>query len=163
MTRISYLIGLVVSVIVLALGILFLCAAISVPERWPLALVLLVAGAIGAGANAYLYRRYTSLQPGNLSVGITELAHQNNGEVGLSQAMSVLGVPADAATAAFEELVSKGQCHRELRQGQVIYVFPALQEHKMVRRCMYCGSTFPVKTPLQKCPNCGGTLELVKV
>jgi hypothetical protein len=42
------------------------------------------------------------------------------------------------------------------------YAFPGLEETKVVRRCAYCGNEFSVKTPLHKCPNCGGDLELVR-
>jgi hypothetical protein len=161
--RILYLGVFLASALVLALGILFLCAAITVAERLPLALVLLVVGAIGAGWSAFAYRRWASLQPAALAARITSLAAVDDGEVALAQVMSEFGASAAVATTAFEELAQKGQCRRELRGDRVVYVFPGLKEHKMVRRCTYCGSTFPVKRPLQKCPNCGGSLELVAV
>ncbi len=161
MNRIAYLAVFIASAVVLALGVLFLCAAISVPERTPLAIILLALGAIGAGWSGFAYRRWSSLQPSALAVRITSLAAENNGELALSQVMSGLGANEAAATAALGELVQKGQCRREARADQVVYVFPGLQEHKMVRKCAFCGSTFPVKQALQKCPNCGGALELV--
>ncbi len=161
MNRIAYLIVFIASALLLGLGVLFLCAAVTVPERMWLAIVLLVLGAIGAGWSAYGYRRWASVQPGELAARVTDLAAQNNGELALSQVMSAYGIPASAATAAMDELVNKGQCRREARADQVIYVFPGLKERKVVRKCAYCGSTFPVKQTLQKCPNCGGNLELV--
>ncbi len=161
MNRGLALVVFIVSILVLALGLLFFCAASVVPGRLPLALILLVIGVIGAGASAWFYWRRTNLQPDALAVRITQLAAENNGEITLAQAMSALGASAADVTPAFEELSQKNQCRRELRNDEVLYVFPGLKEHKVVRRCVYCGSTFPVKQPLQKCPNCGGNLELI--
>jgi Zn finger protein HypA/HybF involved in hydrogenase expression len=50
----------------------------------------------------------------------------------------------------------------ENREGREAYVFPELKETKVVCRCAYCGNEFSVKTPLHKCPNCSGDLELVR-
>ena len=163
MNRFIYAGVFIASALALAVGILFLCAAISIPERWFLAIVLLILGAGGAGWSAFAYRRWASVQPGELAARITDLAAENDGELALSQIMSAFDVPASVATAALDELAQKGQCHREARGEQTLYVFPGLKEHKVVRKCVYCGSTFPVKQALQKCPNCGGNLELVKV
>ncbi len=163
MNRTIAIVAFIGSILVLALGLLFLCAASVVPGRLPLAIVLLVIGAVGAGASALFYWRWTNLRPGALAVRITQLAAENNGEVTLAQAMSALGISETAATPAFQALIDKGQCQRERRGEEVLYIFPGLKEHKVVRRCVYCGSTFPVKEPLQKCPNCGGNLELVTV
>ncbi len=162
MNRLIYLGVFIVSVLVLAMGVLFLCAAMTVPERLLLALVLLALGAMGAAWSAFSYRRWLMAQPAELSARVTELAAQNDGELAVSQIMSAFGVQAMAATAALEDLSQRGQCHRESRGDQYVYVFPGLKEHKVVRKCAFCGSTFPVKQSLQKCPNCGGNLELVK-
>jgi rRNA maturation endonuclease Nob1 len=76
--------------------------------------------------------------------------------------MSAFDVTASAAQAGLEILMQNGACQRETRGEQEIFTFPGLQEHKVERRCPFCGSAFPVKQSLQKCPNCGGNLELVK-
>ncbi len=161
MSRIVYLAVFVASALVLAVGVLFLCAAITIPERAPLALVLLALGAVGVGWSAFAYRRWSSVQPAALAVQVASLAADHDGELAVSQVMSAFGVTESDATAALAELVQKGQCRREARADQVVYIFPGLKEHKMVRKCAFCGSTFPVKQALQKCPNCGGALELV--
>ncbi|MBI5305887.1 MAG: hypothetical protein HY868_27410 [Chloroflexi bacterium] len=162
MNRVIYFGVFAVSVLVLAFGVLFLCAAMAVPERMWLALVLLALGLGGAGWSAWAYRKWASVQPAALSASITDLAAQNDGELALAQVMSAFDVPASAAQAALDELMSKGQCRREPRGERTVFVFPGLKEHKMVRKCAYCGSTFPVKQSLQKCSNCGGKLELVR-
>ncbi|MBU0495200.1 MAG: TFIIB-type zinc ribbon-containing protein [Chloroflexi bacterium] len=162
MNRTVYLGVFVGSVLALALGALFLCAAITMPERWLLAILLLAVGAVGAGWSAYAYRKWLNVQPAALAARITDLAAAHDGEVAVSQVMSALDVPASVAQAALDELDHKGQCHRERRGDQVYYVFPAFQEHKVTRKCPYCGSTFPVKQAMHTCPNCGGNLELIK-
>ncbi len=162
MNRIVYFAVFVVSCFVLGLAMLFLCAAVSAPERWPLAIVLLVVGAAGTGWSGLSYSRWLGRQPGALAARITDLAEQNSGEISLAQVMSALNVPAAVATAAMDDLQQKGQCHMEPRGEKTLYVFPGLKERKMVRKCVSCGSTFPVRDPLQKCPNCGGNLEVVE-
>ena len=162
MNRMVYLAVFIGSALVLALGLLFVCAALTVPERWLLAIPLLIVGVVGAGWSAYAYRKWANVQPAALAMRITDLAAAHDGEIAVSQAMSALDAPAAAVQAAFDELDHQGQCHREQRGDQVFYVFPAFKEHKMVRKCPYCGSTFPVRQAVQKCPNCGGNVELVQ-
>ena len=48
MKRITYLSSFVASTVALILGLLFACAAIAVPARWPLAMVLLGIGVVEA-------------------------------------------------------------------------------------------------------------------
>lgn len=127
-----------------------------------LAFILLGLGVIGAGWSAFSYRQWSNVQPAALAARITDLAAKNDGELALSQIMSSLDVPASVAQAGIDELMAKGQCQREARGQQIFFIFPGLKEQKVVRKCTYCGNTYPVKQSLQKCPNCGGTLELVK-
>ncbi len=162
MNRWVYLGVFIGAALILGLGVLFLCAASIEPTRLPLALVLLALGAGGAAWSAWAYRKWASAQPAALAARITDLAAANDGETSLAQVMSACDVPASAAQAALAELLAKGQCRREPRGEQIFFIFPGLKEQKVVRRCAFCGSQFPVKQALQKCPNCGGQLELVK-
>ena len=162
MNKLAYLIIFILFSAVLGTGVLFLVASMVVPERVVVAAALLVVGTIGAGATAYFYSRWYAHQPAILADRITDLAAQNDGEIAVSQVVSALNITVVAAQAGMEDLVQKGQAHAETRSGQIVYIFPGLKERMMRRRCVYCGSTFPVKQPLQKCPNCGGNLELVK-
>jgi hypothetical protein len=162
MNRLLYLVVFVVSALLLALGLLFLCASSVSAGRAPLAIVLLILGAGGAAWSAFAYRHWAARQPGTLASRITELASQNHGEIAVAQVMAALNLPRDAVAAGLDRLVSDGQCHPEAREGGTVYIFPTLQQHKVVRKCAYCGNTFPVKEPLEKCPNCGGKLEMVK-
>src|SRR5512140_2872010 len=118
MNRFIYLGVFIISVLVLGAGVLFLCAAISLPERWPLALVLLGLGAAGAGWSAYAYRRWSGLQPAALAARVTNLAAENKGELGVAQIMSTLGIPAALATETLDTLVQQGQARREARDAQ---------------------------------------------
>jgi len=74
----------------------------------------------------------------------------------------LLGMDRSAALEALALLEGRGQCYPEPREGREFYVFPGLEETKVVRRCAYCGNEFSVKTPLHKCPDCGGELELAR-
>jgi rubrerythrin len=80
----------------------------------------------------------------------------------VAQVVSGLDVPENAARAALARLEAQGLTHPERRDERTVYVFPGLQESKVVRRCTYCGNEYSVREPLHKCPNCGGTLEIVK-
>ena len=74
MNRSAALIGLGVSAIILAGGLLFLCAATRQPSRLLLAVILLVVGAGLAVFSALTLRRLRELDPENLSDRITALA-----------------------------------------------------------------------------------------
>jgi hypothetical protein len=154
---------LAISVVLLAVGLLFLCAASRQPTRLFLAIALLVIGGGLAAWSGLALRRLRELDPEHLSDRITALAGAGGqAEVTLSQAVADLNVPDEALLEALALLESQGQCYRDNREGREVYVFPGLKETKMVRRCAYCGNEFSVKTPLHKCPNCGGDLELVR-
>jgi Zn finger protein HypA/HybF involved in hydrogenase expression len=161
MKRSAAVLVLVISIVPLAGGLLFLCAAARQPTRLFLALALLVLGGGLAAWSGRTLRRLRELDPEHLSDRITVLARAGgHAEVTLSQVVGELRIPDEAALEALASLQGKGQCYREHREGREFYVFPGLKETKVARRCVHCGSEFSVKTPLQKCPNCGGSLEL---
>jgi hypothetical protein len=151
-----------VGVLFLAGGLIFLCAAVQNPARWPIALALLVIGGGLAAWAGLRWRRARELSPNVLDDRITTLADRYDAEITLAQVVSDLNVPDDAARTALARLESNGLCHQEQREGKTVYVFPGLKESKVVRRCVYCGNEYSVREPLHKCPNCGGNLEIVK-
>ena len=161
MNRTAAIVVLLISAVFLAVGLLFLCAASRQPTRLFLAIALLVIGGGLAAWGGLTLRRLRELYPEHLSDRVTALARAGgNADVTLSQTVAELGVPDEAAFEALALLESRGQCYREVRDGREFYIFPGLQESKVARRCVHCGSEFSVKTALYKCPNCGGDLEL---
>jgi hypothetical protein len=146
----------------LAGGLIFLIAAVANPGRFPVALALLVVGGGLAAWAGLRWRRARALDPTLLADRITALADTHDAEITAAEVVSDLNVPLEAARAALARLESQGLCHTEPRDGRTVYLFPGLKDSRVVRRCAYCGNTYPVREPLHKCPNCGGTLELVK-
>lgn len=157
-TVIAFLVGAVL----MAGGLIFLCAATEQSTRLPIALALLVIGGGLAGWAGFRWRRDRALSPAVLDDRIISLADEHEAEITVAQVVSGLGVPDEAARAALARLQANGLCHQERREGRTYYVFPGLEESKVVRRCAYCGNEYSVREPLHKCPNCGGTLEIVK-
>jgi hypothetical protein len=149
-------------VILLAVGLVFLIAAIQKPTRLLVALALFVPGAGLAAWVGIRWRRARQLSPSVLDGRIIELAAANDGEITQAQIMSTLDVPDAASRAALARLEAEGQCRQEKRKEKTVFVFAGLKESKVFRRCAYCGSNYSVREPLHKCPNCGGDLEIVK-
>jgi DNA-directed RNA polymerase subunit RPC12/RpoP len=162
MNRTVAVVVIVISVVLLAAGLLFLCAATRQPSRLLLAGALIVVGAGLAVWSGTTLRRLRDLDPENLSDRITQLARGGDAEVTLSQVVSELGVPDEAAVAALNLLERRGQAYRERRTEREFYIFPGLKPSKVARKCPYCGGEFSVKTPVYRCPHCGGDLRLVK-
>ncbi len=163
MKRTILIAAFVIAVVLLAVGLLFLCAATREPGRLPLSVILIVIGGGVAAWSALTWRRDQQLEPERLADSIIDLVRARGGaEVSLAQIVAELNVPTDAAQRALGVLEGRGECRRERGPDKDLYVFPGLMEVKVVRRCAYCGSEFSVKKPLHKCPNCGGELELVK-
>ena len=162
MKRTGVVVGLILAAGLLAVGLLFLCAASQQPTRLVLGLALLGLGGGLAAWSGLSLRRMRELDPEHLSDRITGLARAGQAEVSLSQVVAELGVPDEAAQAALDLLESRDQCYRERREGRELYVFPGLKESKVARRCPYCGNEFSVKTSVYKCPHCGGDLKLVR-
>ena len=158
MTLAAFLLGAVL----ITGGLIFLCAAVESSSRLPIALALLVIGGGLAAWAGFRWRKARSLSPAVLDDRIIALADQHDAEITLAQAVSSLGVPDEAARAALARLEANGLCRQEKREGRTFYLFPGLRERKVVRRCAYCGNEYSVREPLHKCPNCGGTLEIVK-
>ena len=146
--------------IVLAGGLIFLCAATQDAARIPIAIALLLVGGGLAGWDGVRWRRARRLAPDMLDQRITDLASASEAEVTLSQLVSALDVPEDLARSALARREAQGLCEPETRQKKTVYVFPGLKPSKVARRCPYCGSEFSVKTPLHKCPQCGGNLTV---
>ena len=143
-------------------GLVFLCAAVENAIRLPLALALLLIGTGLVAWGGLRLRRAQQLSPDTLDDRITNLAAAHDAELTLAQIISALDVPNDAARAALAHLEADGLCYQERREGRIYYVFPGLKQTKVTRRCSYCGNEYNVREPLQKCPNCGGSLEIVK-
>jgi len=159
----SYLV-IGVSVVLLVVGLLFLCAATRNAARFPLALGLLVIGGGLAFWGGTSLRRAVALDAENLSDRISRLARQSGqGEVTLSQAVSALNAPDEAVEEALRLLVERGQAYPEYRQDREVYVFPGLRATKMVRRCESCGTEYSVKEPVYTCTRCGGKVEVVRL
>ncbi len=163
MKRPILIVALAVAVVLLVVGLIFLCAATRQPGRLPLSLILLLIGGGLAAWSAVTWRRQQQLEPDRLADSIIVLVRaRGSAEVTLAEVVAELNVPTEAAQRAFGVLQGRGECRRERRADKDFYVFPGLMERKVVRRCAYCGSEFSVKTPLHQCPNCGGQLELVR-
>ncbi len=164
MTKTIAIVILIISIILLAGGLLFACAASRNTTRLLLSAGLLIIGAGLAAWSGISLRRLRQLDPENLSDEITAMAERSgHAEVTLSQVVSGLGVPDEAAQKALDLLESKGQAARELRTDGWVYMFPGLKESRVIRKCAHCGREYSVKTPIYECTNCGGKVELVKV
>jgi hypothetical protein len=150
------------AVLLLTGGLIFLCAAVQNAARFPIALALLLVGGALATWSGLRLRRARQLAPDTLDDRITQLAAAHDAELTLAQVISALDVSNDAARAALAHLEADGLCHQEQREGQSFYIFPGLKESRVIRRCSYCGNEYSVREPLHKCPNCGGSLELVR-
>lgn len=161
MRRTWAILAMSVSVLLLGLGLLFLCAATREPSRLLVAIALLVIGGALATWSGLTLRRLRELDPEHLSDRITELVRAGGGaETTLSQVVAELGVPDEAAIDALSLLEQREQCYRDRREEREIYLFPGLKPSMVRRHCPYCGSEFSVKTPRYRCPNCGGDLRL---
>ena len=148
--------------LLLGAGLLFLVAAVQNSARLPVAVVLALLGGGLASWAGLRWRQARQLSADVLDDRILDLAAANNAELTLAQIVAGLDVPDDAVRATLGHMEAEGSCHQEQRQGRTLYVFPGLQQRKVVRLCAYCGSQYSVREPLQKCPNCGGALGVVK-
>ncbi len=154
--------GIAISILLLALALLFLIAAMVRPERLLVAMGLLVAGTLPLVWAIATLRRQAELSPDNLSAGILALASNSGGEVTEAQVQARFHIPQQMASSALEKLCATGQARREVRGDRTVYVVQGLKPSLVVRRCPYCGSSFPVREAIRKCPNCGATVELDK-
>jgi hypothetical protein len=154
--------SLLLGVLLLAGGLIFLCATVEKPARAPVAIALLLAGGGLAAWSGYRWRQARQRSPEMLGDRIVDLAAAHDARVTLAQVISALDVTEDDARAALARLEATGLSRAEQQGSKTVYLFPGLVQTQVVRRCSYCGSEFAVRKPFHKCPSCGGTLELVK-
>jgi DNA-directed RNA polymerase subunit RPC12/RpoP len=155
------------AVVLLAVGLVFLCGMAGESAsafRLLVSLILLGAGGGLAFWGGTSLRRAVALNPENLGDRITQLARQSgHGEVTLSQAVSALNAPDEVVEEALRLLVERGQAYPEYRQDREVYVFPGLRTAKMIRRCESCGTEYSVKEPIYTCTRCGGKVEVIRL
>jgi Zn finger protein HypA/HybF involved in hydrogenase expression len=161
------LIILAVSGLLIGLGFLFLCASAADMQkagiRIVLAFGLLALGIAGAVWSGIGWRRIGDVEPQRLADRILEmLRQQGKSETTAAELVSFLSAPNANVQTALEILQKRGETQLEQRDDRRIYVFPNLKEGKIVRRCPYCGTEYPVKQAIGRCPNCGGKIELEK-
>jgi hypothetical protein len=161
MSRTTAIIILGIAAALLA-GSLFFFFVATIDASWlPVAAILLAVGGTIAVWAGLALRRLAETGPKRVAARITELAEASGqGEVTLAEAVAELGVPHDAAVAGFNLLERQAQCHREYRGEKEVYVFPGLKPSLIKRKCPYCGTEFSVRTPVHRCPHCGGDLRL---
>ena len=154
---------LVVSVLLLATGLLFLCASSLNPGRLWLSIALVVIGGGLAAWSGVSLRRLRDLDPERVADRIVEMVRRRGDtETTLADVVGSLQVPHETAEAAMGVLAGRQLVQRERREDRDVFVFPQLRVSKFVRQCPYCHSEFSVKTPVHKCPNCGAALEVTK-
>mgnify|MGYP005852604929 FL=1 len=162
MKKVAAILAIVASVPLLTLGILFLVAAVSRPERFLVAAILLAAGSGLLAAGITIMRRAAETAPEALANGAIALARRSGGEVTAEQLQAEYRISLTQAQEVLAGLQARGQATPEQRSGRVVYVVAGLQPSLVVRRCPHCGSTFPVRQALYKCPHCGGDLDIAK-
>ncbi len=153
---------LIAGAVLLAAGLIYLLAGMRQPRYLLVCLLLLAAGAGLAAWAGRRWQRARQLAPEVLDARIARLAAKQEAQVTLAEVIGGLGVPEPLARAALERMAAGGLCHQEARDAGPVYVFPGLQESKVVRQCPYCGSTYSVREPLRKCSSCGGDLQIIK-
>ena len=144
MSKTTALIVLVAAGVVLALGLLFLCASAAAPEktttRFILSLALIAIGGAGAAWAGMTWRRLRETEPERLADRIVEMLRaEGKFETTAAEAVAELSAPMANVQAALGVLQSRGDAAPEQRDDRRVYVFPNLKESKVVRRCPYCG------------------------
>lgn len=162
MKRLLAIVALVISVPLLTLGLLFLIAAVAEPQRILVAGAFIVLGAVPLAWGIATLRRQAETSPDALATGAVNLARRLGGELSAAQLQAEFHIPLSLAQATLDRLSATGQAQPEERSGRTVYVVRGLQQSLVVRRCPYCGSSFPVKEALRQCPNCGASVELAK-
>ena len=162
MKKAPAIVAVVASIPFIVLGLLFLIASATGPNRILVALALLAVGAVLLVAGLKRLRRLAAIHPEALETGAVELARRLGGELTVAQLRAEYGISADEAGKVLEKLVNDGSTRREQRGDRIVYVFTGLMSSLKEKACPYCGTKLPVRSDLRKCPNCGGQLEITK-
>jgi hypothetical protein len=162
MTKFWATVAIVASIPLLILGIIFLIAAANGPGRFLVAVVFLGLGGVLLAVGALRLRRLAEIDPETLGTGIVDLARRLDGEVTVAQVQSEFSISREMALGALERTRARGGVQRERRGDHDVYLFKSVMPAKAVKRCPYCGTEYPIKSPVRQCTNCGATVEIVK-
>jgi len=162
MKKSTSILAIIAAVPLLIFGVIFLIAAATNPNRFFVAVVLLLFGGALLALGALRLRRLAEISPEVLDTGIVDLARRLQGEVTVAQVQSEFRISSEMALGALERLRGRGECQREQRKDNDVYLFKSVMPAKAIKKCPYCGSEFAVKSAMRECPNCGANLEIVK-
>jgi hypothetical protein len=162
MKKSTSILAIIAAVPLLIFGVIFLIAAATSPNRFFVAVVLLLFGGALLAWGALRLRRLAEISPEALDTGIVDLARRLEGEVTVAQVQSEFRISSEMALGALERLRGRGECQREQRKDNDVYLFKSVMPARAIKRCPYCGSEFAVKSAMRECPNCGANLEIVK-
>jgi len=162
MKRSWAVIAVIASVPSLALGVIFLIAAVANPSRTPVAAVFLLLGGALLTWGVLSLRRLAETSPESLATGIVDLARRLDGEATVAQVQAEFWIPSKLALSVLEGMRGRGECQREQRGDHYAYVFRSVLPAKAIKHCPYCGSGFAVRSAVRECPNCGASLEIIK-
>lgn len=162
MKKSTSILAIVAAVPLLIFGVIFLIAAATNPNRFFVAVVLLLFGGALLALGALRLRRLSEISPEALDTGIVDLARRLQGEVTVAQVQSEFRISSEMALGALERLRGRGECQREQRKDNDVYLFKSVMPARAIKKCPYCGSEFAVKSAMRECPNCGANLEIVK-
>ncbi|MCB9558724.1 MAG: hypothetical protein H6707_21585 [Deltaproteobacteria bacterium] len=158
MNRLLASIAVAVGVALIALGLLFLVAAIGTPRRLVVAAVGLALGAVSTGFGLRAYRRSLRDTPLVVRGDILALARRQGGEISAAEIAAEVGARGEVATAVLSQMVKAGICQRIEASTGARYLFESLKPQLIIARCEYCQAELPLNQQLDSCPRCGGTI-----
>ncbi len=143
------------------LGLLFLIGSAGQPRRLAVAGVAL---AMGAGLVWLGMRASRAARRVSAAVIVPELvvlARHGSGVITEADIVASLGERSPRALELLHEMLRRGDCRRDRRDGVPVYVFPEFETRILLRRCSFCGFEVPLAggPNIDTCPQCGGTYE----
>jgi hypothetical protein len=158
MKKIVAIILFIIGALAIGLFLLFLMAGSKFIGSIGLPALLVGVVALVLGFN--LNRSYDTNTPTSIDNSVTTLASQKNAMLTADLIVAELGYTRTQALESLDRLQGKGACHVELKESGQVWVFQSVKAKKMIRKCSFCGRTYPVAEPVTKCPNCGGDVIL---
>lgn len=161
MRKITGYVLIVLAMPICLLGLLFLIASQGIASRLITGFILLIIGSGICFVGAFLVKTAFSLTPNQILSSILNLAKVSNGYLTKEAIIAELGNYPQVDKAINDLLINQTAL---IDPGHIRtrYVFPDFLHDILIKACMYCSSEYPVRDPVQKCPQCGGDISLQK-
>ncbi len=157
---IGYII-ILIAVLFFLMGLIFIIASGGSSSRLVPGIILIISGSLLGFLGGSILKTGFDLSPSQVINSILSLAKINNGYLKKEAIIAELGTYPQVEK-AMEKMLIDRTAVLDTSGQRPTYIFPDFLHEIVVKYCSYCNTEYPLRDPIQKCSQCGGSITLKK-